>query len=137
MASDKQEPKPKKESGLQTILLVEDDEEISAIIVRLLEQETRYKIIAVTDAIQALEIVNSIKPNVFILDYRLPGIDGLELFDRLHATKGLESVPTLMYSANSPSRKALQERHITFLAKPFELDILLQAVEKLIAQQEE
>jgi CheY-like chemotaxis protein len=137
MVSDKQETKANKEPRIRTILLVEDDEEISEIIVRLLEQETRYKTIAVTNAIQALEIVNSIKPSVFILDYRLPGIDGLELFDRLHAIKGFEAVPTLMYSANSPSRKALQERHITFLAKPFELDNLLQAVEKLIAQQEE
>jgi DNA-binding NtrC family response regulator len=136
MVSDNQATKPNKELGIQTILLVEDDEEISAIIVRLLEQETCYKTIAVTDAIQALEVINSMKPNVFILDYRLPGINGLELFDRLHAIKGLESVPTLMYSANSPSRKALQERQITFLAKPFELDKLLQAVEKLIAQQE-
>jgi CheY-like chemotaxis protein len=135
--SDKQETMANTEPRIQTILLVEDDEEISEIIVRLLEQETRYKTIAVTNAIQALEVVNSIKPNVFILDYRLPGIDGLELFDRLHAIKGFEAVPTLMYSANSPSRKALQERHITFLAKPFELDNLLQAVEKLIAQQEE
>lgn len=137
MASEKPETETSKESKLQTIILVEDDEEISDIIVRLLEQETRYKVIAVADATKALEIVNAIKPNVFILDYRLPGIDGLELFDRLRAIKGLESVPTLMYSANSPSRKALQERKITFLAKPFELEHLLQAVEKLFDQQGE
>src|ERR1700736_2697483 len=123
MASDiKEEAAAGKETGTQVVLVVEDEEMISDFIVRLLEQETPYKALSVPNAIQALELVNVIKPDLFMLDYQLPGINGLELFDRLHARKGLEAVPALMFSANALPQKALQERHIIFLMKPFDLD---------------
>lgn len=119
-------------SETQVILVVEDEETISDFIVRFLEQETPYKALSVPNAIQALELVDTIKPDLFMLDYQLPGINGLELFDRLHAMQGLEEVPALMFSANTLPQKALQERHIPFLKKPFDLNDLLQIVEKLM-----
>jgi CheY-like chemotaxis protein len=102
--------------------------------VRLLKEETPYKAFSASNAVQALELVDIIKPDLFLLDYQLPGIDGLELFDRLHGIKGLEAVPALMFSANALSQKALEKRHIPFLMKPFDLDELLQIVEKLLMQ---
>jgi len=134
MASNKQETAASKETGTRVVLVVEDEETISDFIVRLLEQETPYKALSVLNATQALELVDVIKPDLFILDYQLPGINGLELFDRLHTMKGLETVPALMFSANILPQKALQERHLTFLMKPFDLDDLLQLVEKLLTQ---
>lgn len=138
MTSDTQETVIGKESGTRLILVVEDEETISDFIVRLLEQETPYKALAVPNAVQALELVDVIKPDLLLLDYQLLGIDGLELFDRLRATQGLEDVPALMFSADVLSQKALQkalsERHIPFLLKPFELDDLLLIVEKLLVE---
>jgi len=125
-----------RETGTPTILTVEDDETIGDLLVRLMEQETPYKALHVTDAVQALEAVTSIKPSLFILDYQLPGINGLELADQLHSIKELETVPTLMVSANSPAREAMQQRHITFLKKPFDLHDLLTTVERLLSKQE-
>ena len=93
-------------SEIQVILVVEDEETISDFIVRFLEQETPYKALSVPNAIQALELVDAIKPDLFMLDYQLPGINGLELFDRLHAMQGLEAVPALMFSANALPQKA-------------------------------
>ena len=132
MASYIQETAGSKEIATRVILVVEDEETISDFIVRLLEQETPYKAFSVPNATQALELVDVIKPDLFLLDYQLPGIDGLELFDRLHVMKGLEAVPALMFSANALSQNALHKRHIPFLMKPFDLDELLQIVEKLL-----
>ena len=134
MASDTQEVATSKEIGTRVILVVEDEETISDFVVRLLELETPYKALSAANAVQALELVDVIKPDLFLLDYQLPGINGLELFDRLHTMQGLEAVPALMFSANALSQKPLQERHITFFMKPFDLDDLLQAVEKLLTQ---
>ena len=136
MASNTQEAVANKNTGTRVILVVEDEETISDFIVRLLEQETPYKPLSVLNAIQALELVDVIKPDLFMLDYRLPGINGMELFDRLHVKRGLEAVPALMFSANAPSQKALEDRHIPFLLKPFDLDDLLQIVEQLLMQSE-
>ena len=120
------------EPPLHILLVVEDDGEIGAFLTDALHEITPYHPFHVTNAVQALEAVATITPSLFILDYHLPGIDGLELADRLHAIKGLESVPILMLYANLPSRKALQERGIRFLAKPFDLGTLLKAVEQLL-----
>ncbi|GAC1568318.1 MAG: hypothetical protein NVS3B14_17150 [Ktedonobacteraceae bacterium] len=135
MTSDMSEDTANNAASIQTIFIVEDDDAISDFLVRLIEQETSYKALHATDATQALHAVSSIKPSLFILDYHLPGIDGLELHDRLHSIKGLETVPTLMVSATFPSRRALQERQILFIKKPFELSDLLNAIEKVVARQ--
>src|SRR5947209_13316932 len=99
MTSDELEPTINNKTGLQTILLVvEDDVDIGAFIAQALKNETPYKVLHVTDAARALEVVSSIKPSLLILDYSLPGIDGLELADRLHSIEGLETVPIIMIS---------------------------------------
>jgi CheY-like chemotaxis protein len=134
MASYKQEVVANKNTSRPVILVVEDEETINDFIVRLLELETPYKALSAANAVQALELVDDIKPDLFLLDYQLPGINGLELFDRLHTMQGLEAVPALMFSANALSQKPLQERHITFFMKPFDLNDLLQAVEKLLTR---
>lgn len=117
-----------------TILVVEDDEAIGEFIVTALTQAASYQAIHVTNAVQAVKVAAFSNPCLFLLDYRLPGITGLELADQLHNIKGLETIPTLMVSANLPSRQALQQRHIVFLPKPFDLFDLLLAVERLLAE---
>jgi len=121
---------------VQTILLVEDDSDIGEFIAQALSDETPYTGLHVTDGTRALEAVNSVKPGLFILDYQLPGINGIELHDRLHEFKELETIPTLLISANSPSRKDMQQRHIVFLKKPFDLNDLFKMVEKLLPKQQ-
>ncbi len=117
-----------------TILVVEDDEAIGEFIVAALTQAASYQAIHVTNAVQAIKVAAFSNPCLFLLDYRLPGITGLELADQLHNIKSLETVPTLMISANLPPRQALQQRHILFLPKPFDLFDLLLAVERLLAE---
>jgi DNA-binding response OmpR family regulator len=121
----------------QAILIVEDERPISELLVNILEQETPYWAFAVSDAAQAMEALNAIQPSLFILDYGLPGINGLKLHDLLHDIAGLENVPTLMISVFTPSLQAREERHITFLTKPFDLDLFLNVVSNLLSQQQE
>lgn len=122
---------------LPVLLIVEDDADIGVMLVHLFQSETPYLALLVTDAVQALEVVKSITPSLFILDYRLPGMDGLELADRLHMVKSLEAAPILMVSAYSPDRQATQQRGIIYLKKPFDLTRFLQTVEKLLPRTEE
>lgn len=124
------------EKSLHTILLiVEDDEDIGEFLAYVLQDETPYTVLHVPNAAQALAAVTSITPSLFLLDYQLPGMDGLDLSDRLHTIKVLETVPTLMMSANLPPREALQQRHIASLRKPFEISDFLQLVETLLSEQ--
>ena len=64
-----------------------------------------------TDGLDALRMVEGIKPGLFVLDYHLPGMNGIELYDRLHAIETLADVPALMISARLP-RQELDRRKI-------------------------
>jgi len=65
------------------------------------------------------------------LDYWLPTIHGIELYDRLHNTKGLEQIPTIMLSVNAPLRE-INKRQIMYMRKPFDMYKLLDAIHKLL-----
>jgi DNA-binding response OmpR family regulator len=118
----------------QTILIVDDEWTVRDLLVNVIEQETAYRAVAVSDASQAFEVLDTITPGLFILDYGLPGVNGLELHDQLHAIEGLEAVPTIMLSAYAPSRRAMRDRNITYLTKPFDIEVLLSIVANLFAR---
>jgi CheY-like chemotaxis protein len=119
------------DEATKTILVIEDDDSIGRLLVDALSQETPYKAVLVTDGFQALRAVHSIRPSLFITDYRLPFMDGLELYDRLHAQSELEHTPAIIMSAYVPQRE-VEKRHLVKLNKPFELDDLLNTVERLL-----
>ena len=115
----------------KTILLVEDDSVIAELLVQMITQETHYQVFSVPDGLEALDLVRNIKPQLLILDYRLPTLHGIELYDRLHNTEGLEEVPAIMLSVNAPIRE-INQRQIMYVKKPFDLYQLLEAIDKLL-----
>jgi CheY-like chemotaxis protein len=116
---------------VKTILLVEDDSIISELLTQMITQETPYQVLRVPDGLEALDIVQNIKPQLLIIDYRLPFIHGIEVYDRLHNTEGLEEVPAIMLSVNAPVRE-INERHMTYIKKPFDMPKLLDTIHRLI-----
>ena len=127
-----QEQSGKEQSFVKTILIVEDDVDIGEFLVQAIEQETPYLPLLVPDGFQALKVVHDIKPDLFLLDYGLPEMNGIELYDQLHAKKDLEDIPTIMLSARLPKRE-VDKREIASLRKPFQLQELLDAFENLLA----
>lgn len=116
---------------LKTILVVEDDEAIGEMIVEALKLGSRYHALLARTGTQALDMLNGFKPSLFLLDYALPDINGIELYDQFHDSTGGENIPTIMMSANLPSQEA-RERNITCISKPFKLRELLQTIEALL-----
>ncbi|HTD19996.1 MAG TPA: response regulator, partial [Ktedonobacteraceae bacterium] len=112
---------------------VEDDTGIGSFLVQAILQETPHHAMLVADGLQAIKAVSNIKPSLFILDYQLPRMNGLELYDHLHATKGLEHIPAIVISARLP-KSEIAKRKIIAMSKPLELDDFLQTIEKLLAE---
>jgi DNA-binding NtrC family response regulator len=121
----------KTKAAAKTILLVEDDAVVTQLLIQMITQETPHQIFSVPDAPEALDLVKYIKPELLILDYWLPTIHGIELYDRLHTSEGLEKVPTIMLSVNAPL-KEIKQRQIFFIRKPFDMFKLLQAIDNLL-----
>ena len=117
---------------VKTVLIVEDDQDIGSFILHAVLDETSHQAILVVDGHKAIETVENIVPNILVLDYHLPRMNGIELYDRLHARQELEHVPAILMSARLPKDEA-RKRKINCLEKPFELDQLLKTINDLIA----
>ena len=115
----------------EKILIIEDDEAILRIIKRGLSFES-YQVETSTDGTEGLVKAKDWHPDLIILDWMLPGMDGLEVCRRLR-TAG--NVPVLMLTA----KDAIQDRVLgldagadDYLVKPFELDELAARIRALL-----
>src|SRR6266516_750918 len=121
--------------AVKTIFIVEDDETIGALLVQTIEQETPYRAVLASDGFQALKMLPTVQPDVLLLDYGLPDMNGLEFYDTIHAVKSLKHIPVLIVSAQAARiQKEVRARQLLLLQKPFELTTLLEAIERLVSQ---
>ena len=126
---------PKHPTATKMIFIVEDDEAVGALLVQAIEQETPYQAVLTSDGFQALKLLRTVKPDVLLLDYGLPDINGLELYDTIHAVEAMERLPALIISAEAARiQKEVKARHLSQLKKPFELTHLFEAIERLLSQ---
>jgi CheY-like chemotaxis protein len=118
----------------KTILVVEDDEDTREFIALLIATATAYHYHLVPHASQAVHFVQRVTPDLFIVDYRLTGMNGLELYDLLHAIPGLEAIPALLVTAAKLEtlRPEIEKRQITAFKKPFDLDAVLLTFQRLL-----
>ena len=123
------------DKNVKTILVIEDDDGIADFIVQAIQQETPYQAIRFADGYQAWTVMQyqRLLPNLLILDYNLPVMNGIELYDRIHARKEFEHLPALIISAYYKlCREAAKARNLKCLEKPFALDDFLNMIETLI-----
>ena len=109
----------------ENILVVEDNPEVKAVAVALLE-ELNYRAVAVDDAKAALDFLAAGSPvDLVFTDVMLPGdIDGVGLAEAVN--KRHPRVPVLLTSGYA---KALNARHgLPILRKPYEIEALAEAV---------
>lgn len=121
----------KQRQPLKLILVVEDDEANANVLKEALPLELSCVVRHVNNGAEALQATESIKPNLIILDYRLPGMTGLELYDRLQKVPSLSSIPVLFVSACS-NLNEIEHRGLPFFEKPFELETLLDRTRHLL-----
>jgi CheY-like chemotaxis protein len=119
-----------------TILIVEDDAEIGHFLQQLIEEDTPYDTKLVDNGLTALEQAPKLRPCLMLLDYRLPGINGLELYDRLQQAEELRGIPAIMMSATLPV-KELEQRGIYQLRKPMDIGGVIRMITHAIASVEE
>jgi CheY-like chemotaxis protein len=121
------------ESGCEkSILMGEDDDTFCAFLVLALRQETPYVVHWVSDGFEALRAIREDKPDLLILDYQLPRMNGIDLYDKIHALPGFEHIPVIMVSAQLPKRE-IEKRTLVGISKPFELGELFDTLEQFLA----
>ena len=118
------------QEATKTILVVEDDVAIVSFLVAVIEQETPYRAVVATESYAALELVRHFLPDLLLLDYRLPGMNGIELYDRLNEVAPIPAI--LMTATRQLPQQQLQQRQLIAFRKPFELDVFLATIETFL-----
>jgi DNA-binding response OmpR family regulator len=116
------------------VLIVDDDRDVGDILQKIILDQTDYKVVWIAESDLALDAAGYLQPSLLLLDYMLPSIDGLDLYDRLQEIEGMRGVPTVLISASETLPfEELRARGIYLLKKPFELGDLLDMLAQLLA----
>ena len=113
------------------ILVVDDDDGLREILELALLSEG-YDVVAAGDGLAALEIIEERLPQLVLLDWMMPRMDGPAFAHEL-ARRGLRPrIPILLLTAaNAAPARAAQIAADGFLEKPFELPELLDEIDRL------
>jgi DNA-binding response OmpR family regulator len=120
---------------MTTILIVEDERNLSNLIRRNLE-EKGYRVLQVFDGPSALETATDAAPDLIILDIMLPGMDGLEVCRRLRQRS---IVPILMLTARAQEIDRVLGLELgadDYLTKPFSMRELKARVRAILRRVE-
>ena len=118
----------------KTILVVAGDAEMGTFLHCALSQEAAYHILLAMQGFEALKVTHYITPQLFILNYHLQRMNGIELYDRLHARYSLQATPAILLSTSLPAhQQEITKRNMRDVSIPLELDELLAAVKMLVA----
>lgn len=116
---------------MTTVLVVDDDRKITDMLRRTLTYEG-YSVVTAADGHEALSQVQSQRPDVVVLDWLMPGLDGIEVAKRMRAA---DSAPILMLTARDAVGdrvKGLDSGADDYLVKPFAPAELLARVRALL-----
>lgn len=114
----------------RTVLVVEDDRELSATLADVLK-EYEYRVECVHDGAAALERLRSDRPAAIVLDLRMPGMNGLEFLERRCHDESLARIPVIVLSADGEMSRQARDLNVhAVLQKPVHLFLLVDAIQR-------
>ncbi|MEK6751669.1 MAG: response regulator [Chloroflexota bacterium] len=115
-------------------LIVEDDRDIVALFRHVLDI-AGYHTEIVLNGIEAMERVETMLPNIVLLDLQLPGMSGVEILRRMRADERMSSIPVVVITAYAPYADSLPVEPDLLLLKPVDINQLSSLVQRLQATQ--
>lgn len=114
------------------VLVVDDDDGLQESLEALLELEG-YRVCLACDGFQALNMLQATRPALILLDLMMPRMNGYELVGQMRQQGYLPGIPIVVLTAGRVSEKIKQLGVDGYIEKPFELDDLLNQVQRFIS----
>lgn len=115
------------------ILVVDDEEAVAKLIARAIRtQYPDYEVVEANDGFRAGATIATLRPDVVILDLRMPGMDGYEVCRMIksqEATRHAEVIAMTAYPSSESEKRIKECGARVCLAKPLDLDQLMKEVE--------
>ncbi len=110
------------DTPLNRVCYVEDDEDIQRIVRMSLERIGKLTVDIVSDPLTAIERMKSFKPELVMLDWMMPGLDGPALFRKMREVAETKDLPVVFITAKASERELNELRSlgaIGTISKPF------------------
>lgn len=117
------------------ILIADDEPDILKVITFRLTK-LGYEIILAVNGQEAIEFAQRHKPDLILLDYRMPILDGLEACRKIKENEATKKIPIIFMTASSASIDMSNVKKVfgdDFIKKPFEAEDLLDKIKKFIS----
>lgn len=116
---------------MKTILIVDDELAILGTLADVLEEQG-YRCVTAENGREGLERMAEAPPDLVITDVMMPVLDGRDLVRAMRKDPALQGVRVIMMSAARGLLGSETIGHDAFLAKPFALEEVLEAVARLL-----
>jgi CheY-like chemotaxis protein len=116
---------------VKTLLVVDDEVGITDALNDLLSEEG-FLVLVANNGKEGLARIAEKRPDLILLDYMMPVMDGRELLLTLQGDPAYRNIPVLMFSAIPRSSIPSDCKPTAFLRKPFSIDRLLSEVGRLL-----
>jgi CheY-like chemotaxis protein/predicted RNA binding protein YcfA (HicA-like mRNA interferase family) len=119
-------------AGTFTVLLVEDQDDVSRVIQTSLSGQSGLRVSPAKDGLSALICVGRERPDLVILDIMIPGVDGLEICRQIKADPKSHTAIIAIAAQADKAEAATAAGADAFLPRPIDPEALLSQVRKLL-----
>jgi DNA-binding NtrC family response regulator len=118
----------------KTILIVDDEKDFCTVLSDSLSQD-RYQVFTALNGKTALQLAKKEKPDLMLLDIKMPGMDGIEVLRKTKKMK--KEIVVIMFTAYGTletARKAMKLGAYDYVTKPVDLFLLKSLVKEVLGE---
>lgn len=117
----------------KNILLVEDNASNRELFIEILKTSNKYELFVVDNGLKALEVLETFKPDLILMDIHMPNLDGLAVTRTIKSIPVLADIPIVALSALAMKRDiqaAMNAGCIGYITKPIRIKDFLEQLDK-------
>lgn len=121
----------------EALVLVVDDDPRSLKLMRIVLGKSGYRVVTAEDATRGLEVLREQRPDAVLVDFLMPGIDGLEFCRQARVAQGASEPVLALFTAMASDeirRRAQEAGADEVFVKPFDLSELLSRLAELLGR---
>jgi CheY-like chemotaxis protein/GGDEF domain-containing protein len=115
-------------------ILVVDDDLSSTYVIKGVLIAHGYSVMVAHQGREAIRLARERRPDLIVMDIRMPQIDGLEATDILHHDPETRDIPVLMLSVMASEAEAFQAGASAYMKKPVTIEDLFKTVQRLLEE---
>ena len=120
---------------MKTIAYIEDDSDMIDLVSMILEKHG-YQVAGFTESRELFPRLESVQPELILLDLMMPHVDGIEVYEEIKSQEGMDEVPIIIISAMKRAVDEIERggklKVEACLTKPFTISELLGTINRII-----